>query len=179
MSSKNTKGAPVANIRNRQVRNVGGRKGGVVLGVTDQAQDCCIPHCNRQAHPSQHMPLCERHLSKAWAEFEIMHGEEIASAKTERADYNDPKLMGVVYFVRVRDMLKIGWTTNLKSRISSLQADALLHFEQGTREDEARYHQQFGQHLVTGREWFAFNEETEGAVMNIRGMSHYPVGPIY
>ncbi|WP_183665782.1 GIY-YIG nuclease family protein [Neomicrococcus aestuarii] len=161
------------------MRNFGGARGGVVYGRTDTEATCCIPHCERKAHATQHMPLCERHLAKAWAEFEVLHGAEVENAKDERADFGDPNLPGVVYFVRVMDMLKIGWTSNLRGRISTLQADALLHFQQGTRKDEAAYHKQFREHLVAGREWFSYNEQTENMVMEIRGPSRYASGPIY
>lgn len=129
--------------------------------------------------PAHAFPLCERHLAKAWACFEVVKGSPVPEPREPFKAQNwqsTTNRVGAVYFARVRDELKIGWTSNITSRLSSISADALLHVQPGTLEDEAGFHFQFKEHLSRGREWFAFNETTEKMVDEIS--RHYSRNPM-
>lgn len=63
---------------------------------------------------------------------------------------------GVVYYLRVGAHIKIGWTSNLATRMRSYSPDSiLLATEPGTRKDETRRHRMFAAHRTHGREWYA------------------------
>ncbi|WP_327582461.1 GIY-YIG nuclease family protein [Nonomuraea sp. NBC_00507] len=66
-----------------------------------------------------------------------------------------------VYFIKRDGLIKIGWTTNIRSRMKALRPDEVLHVQPGTQKDEAALHRAF-RHLRVGtetggrrlREWF-------------------------
>jgi hypothetical protein len=63
---------------------------------------------------------------------------------------------GFVYYMRINGRIKIGYTTNLKQRSRNYPPGTeLIAVEPGTRETEARRHDQFSRSLAQGREWFA------------------------
>lgn len=63
---------------------------------------------------------------------------------------------GLVYYMRINGRIKIGYTTNLKQRSRNYPPGTeLIAVEPGTRETEARRHNQFSRSLAQGREWFA------------------------
>lgn len=61
----------------------------------------------------------------------------------------------VVYYMRVGDRVKIGWTTNLKSRLAALAPEELLAIERGGAGVEKDRHLQF-ESLHTVGEWFRY-----------------------
>jgi hypothetical protein len=60
----------------------------------------------------------------------------------------------VVYAVRVRDLIKIGHTTDLAARTNALQASEVLALIPGTYEDEQQLHRRLAEHVHHGREWY-------------------------
>lgn len=103
--------------------------------------------------------LCLQHLREAWASFEIYaadHPEEAwpNAIEPRRRDVTSVDAHGTVYFARVGELIKIGWTSNLSPRMSHLHADAVLFTRPGTRHDEKALHAMFNHLLVRGREWF-------------------------
>lgn len=58
-----------------------------------------------------------------------------------------------VYYIRRRDRIKIGTTTNLTARMAALLPDEILAVEPGGRDMEVGRHQQFATLRVRG-EWF-------------------------
>jgi hypothetical protein len=65
----------------------------------------------------------------------------------------------VVYYVRFRDRIKIGTSSNPRSRLAQLRWDELLAFERGDRLMEHRRHVQFAEFRYPGSEWFDSNPE--------------------
>lgn len=62
---------------------------------------------------------------------------------------------GWVYYIKVGDLIKIGFTTNLRSRLDSYPPDiTVLAVHPGTPEVETRMHRKFRMSLERGREWF-------------------------
>jgi hypothetical protein len=66
----------------------------------------------------------------------------------------------VVYYLALRDHIKIGVTTNMKARMMALMPDAVLATEPGDRRLEKRRHMQF-KHLrgTIGAEYFSVHPE--------------------
>jgi hypothetical protein len=60
----------------------------------------------------------------------------------------------VVYYLRFGDRIKIGTSSNPRSRLAQLRFDELLAFERGGREIEQKRHAQFAGARFPGSEWF-------------------------
>ena len=116
---------------------------------------CNIDHCETASSERVGIALCERHIEKAWAAYQVLQGADIpAKLPQQERDVRSIDARGLVYVVRVQDMIKIGWTSNPSTRMSHLQPDAILHFTAGTRRDEYKLQGRCMDHLVKGREWF-------------------------
>jgi hypothetical protein len=62
-----------------------------------------------------------------------------------------------VYFFRLDDLIKIGFTKNLtarKNRFSGARWTDLLAVASGTYEDEQALHRKFAEHRARHREWY-------------------------
>jgi hypothetical protein len=84
--------------------------------------------------------------------------QRLTQLRAERAAVRDGALTiasksSVVYYMRICNRVKIGYTTNLVSRLSSINPEELLVVEPGDRAKEAMRHQEFG-HLRVDGEWF-------------------------
>ena len=84
--------------------------------------------------------------------------EEMAQLRASLAE--DPSLSRlapipdpVVYYFRVGNRIKIGFTNNVTTRARDLMPEEVLGWERGERELEAKRHQQFARFRVA-REWF-------------------------
>lgn len=66
------------------------------------------------------------------------------------------ELRSVVYYMRIGNRVKIGYTTNLRNRLNAINPEELVATEQGGPQLEAKRHQQFAQLRVHG-EWFRFD----------------------
>jgi len=60
----------------------------------------------------------------------------------------------VVYYLRFDDRIKIGTSSNPRSRLAQLRFDELLAFERGGRAIEQKRHAQFASQRFSGSEWF-------------------------
>lgn len=76
----------------------------------------------------------------------------------------------VVYYIRFRDALKIGTSTDVVQRLTHLPGEALLAIEPGHYNLESIRHQQFKPFRLTG-EWFRYNAQTRAMVNKIRSDS--------
>ncbi|MCK8608370.1 GIY-YIG nuclease family protein [Agromyces sp. C10] len=68
-----------------------------------------------------------------------------------------PARVDVVYYVRWRDRVKIGTSSNPRQRLAVIPHDEVLAFERGGRLLEQRRHAQFAASRYPGGEWFAFD----------------------
>lgn len=66
---------------------------------------------------------------------------------------------GVIYYLRFGDRIKIGTTTHLNARLSSVPHDELLATEPGDHRLETLRHRQF-KHCRVHREWFDGTDES-------------------
>jgi len=116
---------------------------------------CNMEQCEREASDRVGIALCERHIEKAWAAYQVIIGANVPPKQPDAVrDVKSLDARGTVYVIRVGDMIKIGWTSNPARRMSDLQADAILHYQAGTRRDEYKLQGRCMDHLVQGREWF-------------------------
>lgn len=77
----------------------------------------------------------------------------------------------MIYFIKHTDYIKIGYTHNIKYRLSQLQTSCpvkliVLGLIQGTIEDEAFYHKKFI-HLCTIGEWFKHTKEIDDFIYSL------------
>lgn len=124
---------------------------------------CDLGHCERPVADEVGIRLCDRHLRKAWAAFEFLAAKDPTmwpnAEPPKRRDVTSVDAHGLVYFARVGELIKIGWTSNLQRRMSSLGADAVFHTQPGTKHDERALHAMFNHLLVKGKEWFRSDPE--------------------
>lgn len=129
--------------------------------------------------PFADTPLCEHHLRKIiqmGAEgggiAEALFGEpsraiqdyldQTDPARIERVEARRRELIeaaapgSVVYYVRLGDHVKIGYTVNLRQRMGDLRADMadVLAVEPGGRELESQRHREWARHRLGRRENF-------------------------
>lgn len=85
--------------------------------------------------------------------------KKLDARMTKMLEQADSEADGWVYYMRINNRIKIGFTTNLRQRSRNYPPGTeLLAVEPGSRELEARRHDQFSRSLAQGREWFAESE---------------------
>ncbi|MCP2030374.1 hypothetical protein L1277_000438 [Okibacterium sp. HSC-33S16] len=112
-------------------------------GVTDALESPCIACGSRLGvrYPSGWLcAVCE------WKVGDFPDAEVISA----RVD--------VVYYLRFDDRIKIGTSSNPRSRLGNIVHDELLGFELGGRQLERRRHTQFASHRLHSSEWFAVHD---------------------
>lgn len=116
--------------------------------MTDE--ECAWPGCVKRRGD---LPLCEAHLLIAHKHVENRHSPSpIAQAHPARPRDTS---RSVVYYLRVGELVKIGYASNLARRLAAYPPDAqLLATEPGGRELESQRHREMRHHLRMGREWF-------------------------
>lgn len=116
--------------------------------------ECVAPDCSAKPLPMLRIPLCRDCAADVahqyYAERSAILGETVPEVALAPAP--DPGL-GTVYFIRFRDMVKIGVTYDLTRRLKELPHDEILGTIPGTPRDEARCHAAFA-HLRHTGEWF-------------------------
>ena len=133
---------------------------------------CTWEGCGNLAADELRMILCWSH-SRAIAE------DYIAAADAWNGKIKEQRAgRGLVYYLRIGDLIKIGYTTNLYLRMEKYPPNAeLLATEYGDRKLERERHSRFSIHLRRGREWFDPAPELmkwiEG-VGNVGGDDSYP-----
>ncbi|MFB9960831.1 GIY-YIG nuclease family protein [Agromyces bracchium] len=69
-----------------------------------------------------------------------------------------PPRVDVVYYVRWRERVKIGTSSNPRQRLAAIPHDEVLAFERGGRALEQRRHAGFAASRWPGGEWFRFDK---------------------
>ena len=113
------------------------------VGVTDTLESPCLACGSRLGvrYPSGWLcAVCE------WKVGEIPDGVVLRA----RVD--------VVYYLRFDGRIKIGTSSNPRSRLGSIVHDELLGFELGGRKLEQRRHAQFASHRLDSSEWFQVHD---------------------
>ena len=85
--------------------------------------------------------------------------------------YIDPDLppprIDVVYYLRHRDRVKIGTTSNPRQRFAAIWHEELLALERGDRTLERRRHEQFAADRFTGSEWFRMSRPLRAHITTV------------
>lgn len=115
--------------------------------------------------------VCERHANGIWETVEMrdathrdqnipgMESRDYIRSdarKIRAVERRKPTSVGEIYFVRIDDLIKVGWTSKLADRIRAYgpKAELLANYP-GTRADEAALHRQLTPARFRGREWYS------------------------
>lgn len=148
---------------------------------------CAMEKCNQP--PLHGIPLCEAH-GAAVALYMQDHAESIERAAEIKHQREEEELYrfrqrhaekirklnstfktdpGLIYYLRVGDKIKIGFTTDLEQRLRAYPPFAvLLATHPGTVKLEGQMHAKFCAHLIGGREWFAVSDQIMQHIENVR-----------
>ena len=118
---------------------------------------CVFPRCDNDQSEHVSLPLCNWHIVKVHRYARLLieqhfppQPEDITPVAPKPEPATKP---GVVYFIRLGGLIKIGFTTSLAMRLRDLPYEELLGIVPGTMRDEKALHQQFA-HLRRTGEWF-------------------------
>jgi hypothetical protein len=109
------------------------------------------------------VPVCDRHAIEVYRTVSA-HMALANPAPTDLLTGNGkPDLMrssrlGSVYFVRLGDRVKIGFSAHLRKRMEVIPHEEFLGQIPGTMRDEKNLHRRFA-HLRTTGEWFKADNE--------------------
>lgn len=103
--------------------------------------------CTNRAPQDAPAPLCVEHLAAAY----LYVRDLIEAARMTTA--TGPTRQSVVYFIQRGDRIKIGYSTNLTTRLRALKGDRVLLALPGSRAHESALHELFKAHRIEG-EWF-------------------------
>lgn len=161
------------------------------LALTEDNEACLEPPC-REAVLYGGVPLCGPHLDLYRVYVQVVrearaqqleerntylrekvaeiHAARRQMAEEEAARQEAYKDQALVYYIRIGDLIKIGFTTNMRQRMSQLLPDEVLATEPGPAELERMRHRQFA-HLRVRGERFRRGEDLISHVAMIR--AHY------
>lgn len=130
-------------------------------GCGDYRKFCLIPSCNRLPQRKLHVngiSICTKHAVQVWKTIADLNGEPmppVVDAPEKQPPRRKLPELGDVYFAKVDDLIKIGWSSQLHRRIQQYGPSAVIlcHFP-GTQADEKNLHLRFKPYLSKGREWF-------------------------
>lgn len=114
---------------------------------------CAAKLCDAKPVEDAPAPLCERHLRLAFV-YVLEHDQPDIADRELPYWSRDAAPTGWVYFIRVGDLVKIGYTRKPPQRFAALQPSEVLHMEPGTMQDEKRCHYLFDHLRAEGREYF-------------------------
>lgn len=126
---------------------------------------CCLPDCGAPIPQAREIQVCRSCRVKialdslanqdCWELFLVQWQRHRGVVREEFRARNERT--SVVYYVDLGDCVKIGYTTNIRTRLSGLRVDPhqLLALEPGGRELEEQRHQQFRSSRIGRRENFA------------------------
>lgn len=120
--------------------------------------------------PAVQRTVVDAHQRQAAKKAEVDNRREAAGIKAEKAAVASGRKTtaeSIVYYMRVGNRIKIGYTTNLTHRLQSLLPEELLATEPGGRMLEKVRHQQFAD-LRCGGEWFRMEEPLTEHVDKLR-----------
>lgn len=118
---------------------------------------CVFPTCESTWSIHVQLPLCNRHILKVYSIAGALVKDTFPKADPDAATRGrsavNAATPGVVYFVRLGSLIKIGFTTNLVQRLRDVPHEEVLGVTMGTMRDEKAIHGRFA-HLRQSGEWF-------------------------
>jgi len=135
---------------------------------------CCWPQCSKPIASDTYeideeldmalgpFPLCAHHANVAHASVQrdiarTQHRTSEALMKKIHPQWREVTLDGWIYYVRIGDEIKIGYTKNVRKRMHAYPPapmSELLAVHPGTLQDEAALHQRFTPYRSNRREWY-------------------------
>jgi hypothetical protein len=142
---------------------------------------CLVADCGGRAERPELIALCADHLALAAEVHGVGHGVTgalpapcalcgsrlgvqhvsgwtCAVCEWPYGEHPDDELpaprVDVVYYLRFRDRVKIGTTSNPRQRFTAIRHEELLAFERGDRRLEHRRHGEFAEERAGTSEWF-------------------------
>ena len=124
---------------------------------------CVWDGCGSDAHPHLTAPLCMDHAKKLTVQVMLLTTKDPKPVTTRKqikqvADLHRMDIpkerQGLVYFIQFADRIKIGFTTDLPTRMRQLPHDKILALIPGAVSTERQLHRKFDAIRITG-EWFA------------------------
>ncbi len=131
--------------------------------------DCAAPGCEGRVEYQAFWPLCMTHAGKILDSYKRAEEWSLNLARTmssqseddraSRTDEHDTEIRagaaGFVYYLRVGERVKIGFSVDIRQRMRAYpHGSTLLAVEPGSYELERQRHQQFANARQSGREWF-------------------------
>jgi len=115
---------------------------------------CIVPRCGSSAVTEPPVLLCADHRDLL-----------LSQLGRKRPNVHAP----LVYFIRNGSRVKIGWTTNLRGRLSSLAlpATAVAATTPGGPDEERGIHRKFARARVGRTEWFEASPEIEAFIATL------------
>lgn len=139
----------------------------------------CIANsqCTQEIIEGAPIPLCGKHIREVYEFAQDLVTERWDGAVREYvADLQDrfkpPQSVtkrprpGYVYFVRLGDRIKIGYSENVARRLTVIPHEEVLGVVPGTREDEQGWHQLLADYRTVG-EWFRAEPDVLAAVARV------------
>lgn len=122
-------------------------------GCLQQHDDGAV--CGEEVPKGAPVDLCRIHLISAYRfmQEELTTTERPTTFRGMRPIVDGSRRLSVVYYLRFRDRVKIGTTSDLRHRLIAIPHDEIMALEPGDMSLERSRHQQFAAHRVHG-EWF-------------------------
>lgn len=165
-------------------------------------QSCTIQRrsgnfCDEAAWPDAPFPICRHHAVKLYIEMRGIHAaalndewlslppinpRAVVNAENAKLDEELHKARqaerSVVYYVRIGEVIKIGFTSNLKQRMSALRTsrDNVLATEPGGKDLESKRHKQFKSIRIGLREDFT---PTLALIRHIEAVRDFHGDPVF
>ena len=119
--------------------------------VTDLSGKSCGSRIDMEAEAA----MCRGHVEAGWKQVhrKMRELQEAGWAARRAAGEDRREKIGVVYFARVQERIKIGTTVDLKSRMLALSVDEVLYTIPGSYKLENELHRRFN-HLRIKNEQF-------------------------
>lgn len=153
--------------------------------------------CDGEGWPDAPFPICRHHAVKLYIEMRGIHAgalrreidmlpplNPIATLTPSNLERDSAKHKAklaersVVYYVRIGDAIKIGFTSDLTARMSQIRVDRanVLAAEPGGRELEAKRHEQFSEIRIGQREDF---KPTLALIRHIEAVREFHGDPVF
>lgn len=108
---------------------------------------CIWPNCRFPAEPV--VKLCEHHARVIAREVAKWPEQE-----TPQRRQGPSRTPGEIYYLRLNDLIKIGWSHDFRRRVMWYPGCKVLALHPGSREDETVLHRQFISLRAHKREWY-------------------------
>jgi hypothetical protein len=144
---------------------------GRAAGPASTSVFCAAHRCRADIDRDAPAALCRRHLREVFAYVLAAEHPHLLPQEVDLPYWSTTaRPTGWVYFIRVGDLVKIGYTADPKRRFAALQPSEVLHLEPGTMQDELRCHDAFA-HLRVDGEHFRPEADLLAFVADLRRQS--------